>query len=47
MLESQMASTISFLSENDLKPLEEVDKMNQTSPKYSAFGDLCLHSILF
>ncbi|KAL3990471.1 hypothetical protein ACH3XW_31920 [Acanthocheilonema viteae] len=46
VLELQMAVNISVLSDDDLKPLENiVNKTNEIFPVYSAFGDLCLYSI--
>uniref|UniRef100_A0A915PSS5 Uncharacterized protein n=1 Tax=Setaria digitata TaxID=48799 RepID=A0A915PSS5_9BILA len=48
ILELQMVINISLLTDQDLKPFENiVDEVNRTLPKYNAFGDLCLYSIYF
>uniref|UniRef100_A0A8R1TPV1 Uncharacterized protein n=1 Tax=Onchocerca volvulus TaxID=6282 RepID=A0A8R1TPV1_ONCVO len=46
ILESEMAVNSSVLTDDDLKPLENiVNNMNKTLPNYNPFGDLCLYSI--
>ncbi|VDM93056.1 unnamed protein product [Onchocerca ochengi] len=46
ILESKMAVNSSVLTDDDLKPLENiVNNMNKTLPNYNPFGDLCLYSI--